>query len=112
MSITPQAIQELLLELEASRASRKIAWNNLQEIRKQLESAGVKLKTPAQRSFESECKIVLAGIQTAITDRNEVIKDLAKTARRLDKAHFDDKADFGAAHIALLKIIDRAEGFV
>jgi hypothetical protein len=84
----------------------------LQQIRNLLEPAGVELKTLAQRSFESECKIVLDGIQTAITDRNEVIKDLAKTARRLDKAHFDDKADFGAAHIALLISIDRAEGFV
>jgi hypothetical protein len=33
MSITPQAIQQLLDELEASRASRKRAWENLQEIR-------------------------------------------------------------------------------
>jgi hypothetical protein len=32
MSITPQAVQELLDELEASRASRKRAWDNLQEI--------------------------------------------------------------------------------
>ena len=33
MSITPRAIQDLLNELEASRASRKRAWEVLQEIR-------------------------------------------------------------------------------
>jgi hypothetical protein len=33
MSATPQAIRKILDELEASRASRKRAWENLQEIR-------------------------------------------------------------------------------
>jgi hypothetical protein len=33
MSITPQDLQKLLDEREASRASRKRAWENLQEIR-------------------------------------------------------------------------------
>jgi hypothetical protein len=33
MSIVPQELQNLLDELEASRASRKRAWENLQEIR-------------------------------------------------------------------------------
>jgi len=32
MSITPQAVQKLLDEVERSRASRKRAWDNLQEI--------------------------------------------------------------------------------
>jgi hypothetical protein len=33
MSVTPEALQELLDELERSKASRKRAWDNLQEIR-------------------------------------------------------------------------------
>jgi hypothetical protein len=33
MSMIPQEVQELLDELEASRASRRRAWENLQEIR-------------------------------------------------------------------------------
>ena len=33
MSMTPQDLQKLLDEPEASRASRKRAWENLQEIR-------------------------------------------------------------------------------
>jgi hypothetical protein len=31
--MTPQKLQDLLDELEASRASRRRAWDNLQEIR-------------------------------------------------------------------------------
>jgi hypothetical protein len=31
--MTPQELQDLLIELELSRASRKRAWENLQEIR-------------------------------------------------------------------------------
>ena len=45
MSATPKALQELLDELEASRASRKRAWENLQEIRWVLkDAAGVELR--------------------------------------------------------------------
>jgi hypothetical protein len=33
MPITPQAVQELLNELQAPRASRQRAWDNLQKIR-------------------------------------------------------------------------------
>jgi hypothetical protein len=42
MSMTPQALQELLDELERSKVSRKRAWENLQEIRWVLkDSAGM-----------------------------------------------------------------------
>jgi hypothetical protein len=44
MLITPKAIQDLLDELEASRASRKRAWEVLQEIRCVLkETAGIEV---------------------------------------------------------------------
>ena len=53
MLITPKAIQDLLDELEASRASRKRAWEVLQEIRCVLkETAGIEvspLGSPALR---------------------------------------------------------------
>lgn len=39
MSLTPKALQDLLDELEASRASRKRAWENLPEIRWVLKDA-------------------------------------------------------------------------
>jgi hypothetical protein len=44
MSVTPEEIRKILDELEASRASRKRAWENLQEIRWVLkETTGVDL---------------------------------------------------------------------
>ena len=50
MSIDPQDLQKLLDEREASRASRKRAWENLQEIRWVLNDvAGIELPPPAQR---------------------------------------------------------------
>jgi len=50
MSITPQAVQDLLDELEVSRASRKRAWEILQEIRWALkDAAGMELPPPPAR---------------------------------------------------------------
>jgi hypothetical protein len=44
MATTPEALQKLLDELEVSRASRKRAWENLQEVRWVLkDTAGVEL---------------------------------------------------------------------
>jgi hypothetical protein len=55
MSTTPEAIRKLLDELEASRASRKRAWENLQEIRWVLKDAtGVDLPPAARKTIELE----------------------------------------------------------
>ena len=53
MSITSRAIQDLLDELEASRASGKRAWENLQEIRWILkEATGIDLPAgPSPRGW-------------------------------------------------------------
>jgi hypothetical protein len=49
MSINPEELQKLLDELEASRRSRRPAWENLQEIRWVLkDTAGVDLPPPAR----------------------------------------------------------------
>jgi hypothetical protein len=48
MSINPEELQKLLDELEASRRSRRRAWENLQEIRWVLkDTAGMDLPPPA-----------------------------------------------------------------
>jgi hypothetical protein len=49
MELTPKAIQDLLDELEASRASRKRAWEVLQEIRWVLNDAARMDLPPAAR---------------------------------------------------------------
>jgi hypothetical protein len=55
MSITPQDLQKLLDEREASRVSRKRAWENLQEIRWVLKDVtGVDLPPPARKTIDLE----------------------------------------------------------
>ena len=47
MPETPEGLQDLLDELESSRASRRRAWENLQEIRWVFkDTAGVELPPP------------------------------------------------------------------
>jgi hypothetical protein len=51
MSLNPQELQNMLDELEASRASRGRAWENLQELRWVLkDTAGIELPPPAQKN--------------------------------------------------------------
>jgi hypothetical protein len=55
MSKTPKAIQNLLDELEASRQSRKRAWEILQEIRWVLkDTAGIEAQQPARKTIDLE----------------------------------------------------------
>ena len=69
MSLTPKALQDLLDELEASRASRKRAWENLQEIRWVLkDAAAVELSTPARKTIDLEGRIVKDGVRKVVKD--------------------------------------------
>jgi hypothetical protein len=53
MSITPQAVQKPLDELDRSRDSRKRAWDNLQELRWVLkDTAGIELPAPARKTID------------------------------------------------------------
>ena len=64
MSITPQDLQKLLDEREASRASRKRAWENLQEIRWVLKDiVGIELPPPARKTIDLEGRLVKDGVQ-------------------------------------------------
>ena len=52
----------MLDELEASRSSRKRAWENLQELRWVLQdSAGMKLPPPAKKTIDLEGKLIKDG---------------------------------------------------
>jgi hypothetical protein len=69
MSVTPEAIQQLHDELEASRASRKRAWENLQEIRWVLKDAtGVDLPTAARKTIDLEGRVVKEGVRKIVND--------------------------------------------
>jgi hypothetical protein len=53
--VSPKELQDLLDELEASRASRKRAWENLAEIRWVIkDTCGIDLPPPAQKTFDAE----------------------------------------------------------
>jgi hypothetical protein len=89
MSITPQALQNLLDELEASRASRKRAWENLQEIRWTLkEATGIDLPTAGRKTIDSEGRVVKDGVRKAMKDRQIALADLVHAIREYRKLDF------------------------
>jgi|SRR5271165_647161 len=86
MSITPQAVQKLLDEVEKSRASRKRAWDNLQEIRWALkDTAGIELPAPARKTIDLEGRIVQDGVRKTVKDRQVALDSLLKAIREFRK---------------------------
>jgi hypothetical protein len=118
MSITPEAIQKLLDELEASRASRRRAWENLQEIRWVLkDSAGLQLEPPARKTIDLEGRIVKDGVRTAIKDRQLALAGLVHAIHVYRKIAESKPltlqgSDYAHALEELNKAIDRAEGLI
>jgi hypothetical protein len=118
MSITPQALQQLFDELEASRASRRRAWENLQEIRWVLkDSAGMDLPQPARKTIDLEGRLIKDGVRKAIQDRQIALTDLIHAI--CDYRELAEKkpltlqgSDYSLAVLELNKAIDRAEGFL
>ena len=63
-------LQDLIDEFEASRRSRRRAWENLQEIRWVLkDAAGVELPPPARKTIDLEGRIVKDGVRKTVKDR-------------------------------------------
>ena len=112
MSITPQAVQKLLEEVEKSRASRKRAWDNLQEIRWVLkDTAGVELPAPARKTIDLEGRIVKDGVRKTVIDRQIALDGLLKAIREFRQ--FTDQpltlrgGDYAHAVQELNKAIER-----
>ena len=117
MSITPQALQKLLDEVEKSRDSRKRAWDNLQEIRWVLkDAAGIELPAPARKTIDLEGRIVQEGVRNAVKDRQIALDGFLKAIREFRK--FTDQpltlrgGDYAHAVQELNKAIDRADGLL
>jgi hypothetical protein len=72
MSVTPDAIRQLLDELEANRRSRRTAWATLQRLRKFLESHGARVSIPDDRNFETEGEAIESGLRRRIEGRETV----------------------------------------
>src|ERR1700680_1100824 len=86
MSITPQDLQKLLDELEASRASRKRAWENLAEIRWVIkDTTGIELPPPARKTIDLEGRIVKDGVKKALRDRQLALAELVRAIQHYQK---------------------------
>jgi|SRR6202040_3094391 len=118
MSITPQELQKLLDELEASRASRRRAWENLQEIRWVLKDAArLELPPPARKTIDLEGRIVKDGVRKAIQDRQLALAELVHAIKQFRKIADSQPltlqgSEYPHAVQELNKAIDRAEGLL
>ena len=104
VSLDPKELQDLLDELKASRASRKTAWEILQEIRGILKDNGVVLSPPAVKNIGIEGRLVRDGVRKALTNRRAVIEDLVKAIGEYRRSGGDHQA----VH-TLNKALERAE---
>jgi hypothetical protein len=102
----------LQLEVERSRAARLRAWAVLVELRAISTGAGQDLAKPAEKSFEKEGEILERALRKALTERDEVLRELAAAARWVDRSAFGKEEGFGQAHQALLKALEKASSFV
>jgi hypothetical protein len=112
-----QELQNLLDELKASRASRRRAWENLQEIRWVVkDTVGIE-QPPARKTTDLEGRIVKDGVRKALKDRQLALAELVH-AIRIYRAIVDAKpltlqgSDYAHAVQELNKAIERAEGLL
>jgi hypothetical protein len=117
MSITPKALQDILDELEASRASRKRAWEVLQEIRWVLKDAtGIDLPPPARKTIDLEGRLVKDGVRKALRERQKVLGDLVQAIREYRKLSEQPLtlrgSEYAHSVLELNKAIERAEGLL
>jgi Arc/MetJ-type ribon-helix-helix transcriptional regulator len=99
MSVTSDAIRQLLDELEANRRSRRSAWATLQRLRKFLEANGARISVPDDRTFETEGEAIESGLRRTIEGRDIVMRSLIKAVYRFRDATLvaEKKDDFGGA---------------
>jgi hypothetical protein len=114
MSITPQALQDLLDELEASRASRKRAWEILQEIRWVLkDNAGIELPPATRKTIDLEGRLVKDAVRKTLKDRHNALTDLVNAIRKYRKLEEEPLtlrgSDYAHAIQHLNQALDRAE---
>jgi hypothetical protein len=87
MSIIPQAIQDLLDELESSKQSRLRAWNVLQGLRLLLSELGnVATPPPAQKTFDAEGEVLEHALTKSFRIRNDATESLCSSVRRFRDA--------------------------
>jgi hypothetical protein len=113
--ITPQALQELLDDLQRNREARKRAWLVLQGIRARLEHwHGDELPKAGLRSFDAEGATLLVVIDKLFAEREAALKGLSDAIRRFQATVFDSEkeSDRAGAHQAVLHALDAVEALV
>jgi hypothetical protein len=116
--MTPHELQKITDELEASRRSRRRAWENLQEIRWVVKDAsGVEFPPPEKKTIDREGRLVKDGVRKVIRDRQLALGDLVqaiKHYRRLAEAKplTLQGADYAQAVQELDKAISQAEALL
>jgi hypothetical protein len=84
--MTPQELQDLLIELELSRASRKRAWENLAEIRWVIkDTCGIDLPPPARKTIDLEGRLIKDGVRKALRDRQLALAELVHAIKNFRK---------------------------
>jgi hypothetical protein len=118
MSFDPAELQKVLDELEASRASRKRAWENLQELRWVVRDVtGVDLPQPERKTIDLEGRVVKDGVRKALRDRQLALTDLVHAIQDYrqiaeSKPLTLQGSDYAHAVLELNKAIDKAEGLL
>jgi hypothetical protein len=115
MAITPQAIQDLLDELEASKQSRLRAWHVLQRLRAVLSELGnIAIPPPKQKTFDLEGEILEHALTKCLQTRNDALRNLCSSVRRFRDATLKEecKGDYPQALQSMLKALDRAEDVI
>jgi hypothetical protein len=90
----PQELQNLLDELEASRASRQRAWENLQEMRWVLKQiCEIELPPPARKTIDLEGRVVKDGMKKALRERQDALSELVEGHPAVPEAGRQQPAD-------------------
>jgi hypothetical protein len=111
MAITPRAIQELFDELEASRQSRRRAWEILQRFRAMLDNLGPNsVPLPAARTIDAEGAVLERALLDCLKKHKAALATLASAARRFRDAVA--KPDYPHALQSLLVALDLAESLL
>jgi hypothetical protein len=69
----------------------------------------VAIESPSRKAFEIEGGLLKQALSDCLREHRSVLGELADAARKVDKAAFGSGTEFGPAHQALLKALDRAE---
>jgi hypothetical protein len=114
MGLTPDAIRQLLDELEANRRSQTSAWATLQRLRKFLEAHGARISVPDDRNFETEGAAIESGLRRTVEGRAIIMRSLIRAVYRFRDATLvaEKKDDFGNALRNLYRELERAEDSV